>query len=251
MSKVSNWMRKVGLKKKRAKKPESWPFGFHEEEKATFNEVRPYTMTDKRRVLSAIVAVRYIEQHHIEGDIVECGVWKGGSMMAIARTLKNLGSPTRVLHLFDTFEGMVAPTKEDVGDDNYVAKAEYEAKKFPGSEGSDWCFSPLDEVKQNLGKVGYPEHLIRFVKGKVEDTLPGAAPQKIAMLRLDTDWYESTRAEMEHLWPRLVSGGVLIVDDYLYWRGSRQAVDEYITRHGIRILLNPIDGGGVVGVKQA
>ena len=92
---------------------------------------------------------------------------------------------------------------------------------------------------------------VEFVQGRVENTLPAAAPPEIAVLRLDTDWYESTRHELEHLYPRLVDGGVLIVDDYGYWQGARQAVDEYFGETGEAILLNRIDDTGRIAVKRA
>ena len=88
-----------------------------------------------------------------------------------------------------------------------------------------------------------------MVKGKVEDTLPGHAPDHIAVLRLDTDWYASTKHEMEHLYPRLARGGVLIIDDYGHWAGSRQAVDEYLAEHGIHLLLNRTDYTGRMALK--
>lgn len=228
---------------------DEFPPGYAAEELETYRAVAPYTMTDKYRVLTLIHAVRYIERCHIEGDIVECGVWKGGSMMTVARTLQLLGTTARTLYLFDTYEGMPRPTKHDVGPDDFDAGAEYERQMSSGPDGG-WHRVSLDEVKRNLMHTGYPEHHLRFVKGKVEDTLPEAAPAQIALLRLDTDWYESTRWELEHLYPRVSRGGIIIIDDYLYWRGSRQAVDEYTARHGVTLFLGPVDGGAVVGVKQ-
>ncbi len=109
-----------------------------------------------------------------------------------------------------------------------------------------WCYSPLEEVKRNMDSTGYPAAEITYVKGKVEDTLPDAAPAQIAVLRLDTDWYESTRHELEHLYPRLAPGGVLIIDDYGYWSGARKAVDEYF---GDSLLLNRIDNTGRMAIK--
>ena len=83
----------------------------------------------------------------------------------------------------------------------------------------------------------------------VEDTIPNQAPKEIALLRLDTDWYESTLHELEHLYPRLVSGGVLIIDDYGHWRGAREAVDEYIDKHKLKLFLTRIDYTGRLCVK--
>jgi O-methyltransferase len=97
--------------------------------------------------------------------------------------------------------------------------------------------------------TGYDMGRIHFVKGKVEDTIPNGAPSRIAILRLDTDWYESTRHELENLYPRLSPRGVLIIDDYGHWAGCRQAVDEYIHSNKIKLLLNRVDYTGRVAVK--
>jgi len=236
--------------KKTEKGPEKYPRGYSEEEKSTLQEVRPFTMTDKIRVLALIHAVRYVSHAQLPGCIVECGVWKGGSMMSIARTLLNLGVADRELHLFDTFEGMAAPTNKDVRHDEKFALETFEQKKFEDREGSDWCYSPIEEVKRNVESTGYPPEHIHYVKGKVEDTLPLVDLGDIALLRLDTDFYESTLVEMELLYPSLVSGGILILDDYYTWRGSKYAYDEYAAANDLKIFLVPLGGGGaVIGVK--
>ena len=170
-------------------------------------------------------------------------------MMAAARTLVALGSTERTLFLFDTYEGMPEPSAQDVGNDEADTRAKFDRMKLSTREGSRWCYSSLDEVKHNLARTGYPADKMRFIKGRVEDTLPASEPGQIALLRLDTDWYESTDWEMRHLYPKLTRGGVIIVDDYLYWRGCRQAVDEYVAEQKLKLFLNPIDGGGVIGVK--
>ena len=117
------------------------------------------------------------------------------------------------------------------------------------SDTSTWCYSPIEDVKKNVLSTGYPERNVHFIKGKVEDSIPGHIPEKIALLRLDTDWYESTKHEMTHLFPRLVQGGVLIIDDYGHWEGARRAVDEYCADNGIHILLNRVDYTARIGVK--
>lgn len=244
---LGEWLRSVGL---RAPKPQEFPLGYDAAARCAYLEAEPYTMTDKRRVLALIEAVRYLERCQIEGDIVECGVWRGGSMMAASRSLIQAGNTRRRLVLYDTFAGMVSPTALDVNHAGEHAAEKYQKAKLADREGSSWCYCALPDVQRNLAQVGYPPERIQFVEGKVEDTLPKTTPERIALLRLDTDLYESTRAEMEYLYPRLVPGGVLIVDDYLYWGGSRAAVDEYVHKHGLRLLLTPIDGGGVIAVKQ-
>ncbi len=196
--------------------------------------VQPYTMTSPERIGALQNAVRYVVASNIPGDIVECGVWKGGSMMAVALTLQALGAQ-RHLHLFDTFEGMTVPTAVDRN-----IKGELAASLMVAKQGV-WARSPLDEVQDAIRSTGYDERLINYVKGPVEETLPGHAPSSIALLHLDTDWYESTKHELRHLFPRLNVGGVLLIDDYGHWEGARKAVDEYIAENRLPLLLHRID----------
>jgi len=208
----------------------------------------PYTMTGAARLLALIDAVRYVVDAGVPGDLVECGVWKGGSMLAAALVLRALGVEDRALHLYDTFDGMTEPGERD-RDWRGRTPAEF----FRPLTGSDdpraWCRASLETARSTLARSGYDPERIRFVPGPVEHTLAHAAPERVALLRLDTDWYASTRHELEQLWPRLAVGGVLIVDDYGHWRGARRAVDEYFSGDGPRILLSRIDYTGRIGVK--
>lgn len=215
----------------------------------TIRRVLPYTMTSPERLFALIQAMRHVSATGISGDIVECGVWRGGSMMAAALTLLEYGDANRHLHLFDTFEGMSAPTEKDVAVDGQIARDLLAAQRKEDPT-SAWCFATIDDVKATMALTGYEPGRVHFVKGKVEDTIPAHAPERIAVLRLDTDWYESTQHEMEHLFPRLVKGGVLIIDDYGHWRGAREAVDEYLSANGISLLLNRIDYTGRIAVKS-
>jgi len=214
----------------------------------TLNVVRPYTMTSPERVHALIEAVKYVTRSRVPGAIVECGVWRGGSMMAAARTLLSLGSSERDLYLFDTFEGMSPPSEHDVDMGGQRAGAML-ATQSKTDAGSYWCYASLEDVRGALAQVGYPAERVHYVKGKVEETVPAQAPQQIALLRLDTDWYESTQHELRHLFPRLARGGVIIIDDYGHWRGARQAVDEYIAQNQIPLFLHRIDYTGRIGVK--
>lgn len=214
----------------------------------TVRRVAPYTMTSAERVAALCDAVRYVVDAKIPGDIVECGVWKGGSMMAVALMLLDLGECTRDLHLFDTFDGMSAPTGRDVAKDG-VSAAELMARSDRNDPESVWCRAPLDGVKAALNTTGYDAARMFFVQGRVEDTIPASAPDRIALLRLDTDWYDSTKHELTHLFPRLSPGGVLIIDDYGHWAGARQAVDEYLSEYRVPLLLHRIDYTGRSAVK--
>ena len=223
------------------------PYDFSDLEKSILRKVRPFTMTSPERVAVLVESVRHVVMRGIGGDIVECGVWKGGSAMAAALALNSVQSSRR-LWLYDTFEGMSEPTEADVSYDGESAEAQLRTQDIHNAT-SVWCFSPLDEVKANLASTGHPSDQTHFIKGKVEDTIPGEIPEKIALLRLDTDWYESTKHELTHLYPRLVSGGVLIVDDYGYWKGSRKAVDEYFEQNDQRPLLVRVDATARVAIK--
>ena len=206
--------------------------------------VRPFTMTTTSRVYALCLAVDHIQRAAIPGAIVECGVWRGGSAMAAALTLLRTGDTSRPIVLFDTFVGMTTPTEIDqdahgrwAGDllgrdgfESHMVKAE----------------ASLDEVRANLASVGYPS--VEYVVGDVLTTIPSRAPDEIAVLRLDTDWYESTRHELQHLLPRVSAGGILIVDDYGHWRGARRAVDEYLAASGRQLFLCPLDYTGRLAV---
>lgn len=210
--------------------------------------VLPYTMTSPERLYALIQGVRYVSRSGIPGDIVECGVWRGGSMMAVALTLLECGDGQRHLYLFDTYEGMTPPTEQDMTFDGRAARSLLDARRKLEAD-SAWCNAGIDEVRAAMLSTGYDIARTHFVAGDVEKTIPGVVPERISLLRLDTDWYESTRHELRHLYPRLIRGGVLIIDDYGHWKGARQAVDEYLTESGAKLLLNRIDYTGRAAVK--
>jgi len=210
-------------------------------------KVKPFTQTSVDRLSALCEAVKYVVNNQIPGDMVECGVWRGGSMMAVAHMLLLLEDNNRHLYLFDTFEGMTEPSAADISLNGISALNLLDSNQRD-DQNSVWCYAPLEQVEAKMIDVGYDSKKIHFVKGKVEDTIPEQAPKAIAVLRLDTDWYESTRHEMEHLFPRLSPGGVIIIDDYGHWQGARKAVDEYIQENKVKILLNRIDYTGRIGV---
>ena len=212
----------------------------------TYARVAPFTMTTFERVAALCSAVRYVAKHRVPGAIVECGVWRGGSMMAIAETLLGVGVQEHDLYLFDTFSGMPPPGDLDI---RYTGETAADILEEPAEHDRVLASASLDEVRRNVLGVGYEPTRLHFVPGRVEDTIPDQAPPVIALLRLDTDWYESTRHELVHLYPRLSPGGVLLIDDYGCWLGARQATDEYIAEHGLRLLLNRIDSTARIAVK--
>ena len=212
----------------------------------TIRHVQPYTMTSPERLYALIQAVRYVSATAIPGDIVECGVWRGGSMMAVAHALKGVGETARGLFLYDTFTGMPTPSGRD--------------ERFDGEAASDllvaatksspiWASASLEDVMTNLASTGYPMENVHFIRGKVEDTIPQKAPTGICLLRLDTDWYESTKHELTHLYPRLARNGILIIDDYGHWRGAKEATDEYFSESKPTPFLHRIDYTGRLVIK--
>jgi len=209
--------------------PEEYKDMIEPEFHGCYDLCRPYTMTSKERMYVLFNAIHFIIKARIPGDFVECGVWKGGSVMMIAATLKSMGITDRTIYLYDTFDGMTPPTDADIDWKGNSAKdllmqSEKKADTI-------WVYVPIDEVRTNLEKTGYPMDKFKFVRGDVLQTIPENAPEKISLLRLDTDWYESTRHELEHLFPRLSDRGILILDDYGYHQGSRKAVDEYFAKY--------------------
>jgi O-methyltransferase len=206
----------------------------------------PYTKTPSVRVVALCSSIDYVVRHDIPGAIVECGLWRGGSLMAAALRLVDLGVTDRPLYGFDTFAGMTSPTVED---------GEFQMKRWR-KEGVPREQRPenlapgtsLEGVRDLLGRTAFPEQRIHLVKGPVEETVPGDAPPQISVLRLDTDFYSSTLHELIHLYPRLSPGGILIVDDYGGLEGARKAVDEYF--EDVQIFMHRIDHTARIAVKQ-
>jgi O-methyltransferase len=186
-----------------------------------FEEARPYTMTGKETMFALYEAVRYVLARGISGDFVECGVWRGGSALVAALAMRQAGDMRR-LHLYDTFEGMTTPTAIDVDETGHRA-SDY-ITQF-GDDGR-WCYAGENDVRAVFEQKGLTEWT-NFVRGDVLETLKHTVPKAISVLRLDTDWYESTKAELEVLYPLITPGGVIIIDDYGFWEGSRAAVEEY------------------------
>jgi O-methyltransferase len=217
--------------------------------KHVLTRVRPYTMTSDERIIALVDAVRYVVRNRIRGDFVECGVWRGGSMMTMALTLLAEGAADRRLLLYDTFSGMSDPTEADVDFTGQSAKSVLERSPRTGDDVM-WGVSGIEDVRRNMEATGYPRANIAYVQGRVEDTIPQHIPGEIAVLRLDTDWYESTRHELVHLYPLLVENGILIIDDYGHWRGAKAATDEYFARFDRAAYMHRIDYTGRLVIKQ-
>jgi O-methyltransferase len=211
----------------------------------------PFTMTGVARLQALIDAVRYCVRRELPGAFAECGVWRGGSVLAMIITLQELDRSDRDIYLFDTFEGMTRPSEKDTSPyDRPALELWEESRTQPWPELFDPRTFSEEAVRETVLGTGYPEQRLHFIRGPVEETLPKRAPDRLALLRLDTDWYESTRHELFHLFPRLTDGGVLIVDDYGHWDGCKRAVDEYFAEQARPVLLNRIDYAGRIAVKH-
>ncbi len=216
-----------------------------------WRQCSPYTMTSVERGLALYRAVRHLVKNEIAGDILECGVWRGGSSMIAMATLLQLNAANRRVVLLDTFEGMTAPGDYDV---DLLGTSAEEFLALEAEKPGGGIENPtLEDIRRNVATIGYPADLIEYVVGDIRETAYTAPARDIALLRLDTDFYDSTKVEIEVFYPRLVEDGVLIVDDYGHWQGSRRAVDEYfddMRRQGKRApLLTIIDYTGRLAVK--
>jgi len=244
---IKGALKHFGWQLSRVQPQAEYPPDVSPEERQVITMARPFTMTSVERLIALVHAVKHLVQTGCPGSFLECGVWKGGSMMAIAETLLSLGVRDRDLYLFDTFEGLPAPSDLDCRFDGESAR---DKSALLASQNEKWCYASLEEVKENLKRTSYPPERIHFIKGKVEETIPEQlAPGPIALLRLDTDWYASTRHELEHLFPQLSPGGILIIDDYGHWQGARQAVDEFLAREKRPAFLHRVDYSARLLVK--
>jgi hypothetical protein len=216
--------------------------------KRIYEVTKKLTMTSVERMYSMYKATEYVINANIAGDIVECGVWKGGSSMIAALTMQKLHNFKKKIYLYDTYAGMTEPTKFDKSLDNDDLVYDY-WKNNKSGDINKWCYLSPDEVKANLYRTGFPKNKLVFVEGDVEETIPKITPRKISLLRLDTDWYKSTYHELNCLYPLITQDGVLILDDYGHWRGARMATDRYFRENKINILLNRIDYTGRIAIK--
>ena len=202
---------------------------------------KPFTMTSEKRLRQTIDTIDYIVKNNIEGDIIEVGVWRGGTVMAMVMKLIQLGVSNRHVHLYDTFEGMTDASEKDVNPQGDMAGPLMEA--FPSLK----CIASIEEVMYNISCAGYPIEFIHFHKGDIRKVDLNIIPEKIACLRLDIDWYELYKFCLSVFEPHVQPGAPITIDDYGYWSGCKEAVDEYLedTKEIIKI-----DGVGVYWYKE-
>ena len=219
-----------------------------------YEECERFTYTPMERMFVLYKLVKHIIINKIPGDIVECGVWQGGSCMLIAKTLMLHGDIDRKIYLYDTFEGYNEPTTKDIEiiSGKPVKEVLQSKKNFVEDKNNflTWCYAPLDLVKNNLLSTKYPEDKLILVKGKVEETIPKIIPDNIALMRLDTNWYESTKHELTHLYPIIVKHGVICLNDYGHYQGAQDAYKEYWKENNIESCLIRTDYSNRVAIKQ-
>ena len=146
------------------------------------------------------------------------------------------------IYMFDTYEGLTKPGKYDYSSADPVLRMNNQKviktwkAHQTGENSSTWCYSSLEDVKKNVYKTKYPKDKLHFIKGDVMKTLleKQTIPDKISVLRLDTDWYESSKFELEKLYHKVVEGGIVILDDYFQWEGQRRATDEFFQENNIK-----------------
>ena len=225
-------------------------FGYDDEPeiKKMASLVRHRTMLSFERLATLCLQVRYLDAYQLPGALVECGVWRGGAaaMMVLAH-LRSGSVPWRHIHLFDSWQGLPEPDEEHDG--------KFAVDFSGGGKGGalkpiGQCVAGLDETRTLLEEeIGYPAELIHYHVGWFQETLPRTDVGEIALLRLDGDWYESTRVCLEHLYSKVVKNGVVVLDDYGYWAGCRKATDEFIDQQSQPIMLHHIDSTGRYFIK--
>lgn len=206
------------------------------------NKIAPYTMTlnfGLEATYALFQAVKYIVQNKIPGDVVECGVWRGGSMMLIAYALQHFGDTSRQLYLYDTYAGFTEPEDIDIDFDGQAMKPVWTQATHKGLKMG--FGGSVEDVRANLRLTGYPEEGMHFIAGDVLQTIPATLPSRIAVLRLDTDWYKSTLHELQHLYDLIVPHGVMFIDDYGWCRGARQATDEFFGDRSFKPMMHRVD----------
>lgn len=202
-----------------------------------------YSMSGEKRMSHLTKCIKFIHENNIEGDFVECGVWQGGNLI-LMQNLNHHFKLKKKIYGYDTFEGMTAPSKFDIDKDNQKASIllNHEKKIENLASKNIWCYSGLETVNKNL-KINTVNNDIILIKGDVCQTLKinKNIPKNISLLRLDTDFYDSTKTELEILFPLVVKNGIIIVDDYGHWNGQKKAVDEFLKEKNISPFMFEVD----------
>lgn len=211
----------------------------HQDAYQTIKICAEYSMTTLERLFVLYNLSKYIEDSKIDGDLVECGVWKGGSAGVMADVALKIGKAKRTIWLYDSYEGLPEPTKDDGSTAIKFSNNKSEGKLESIGE----CYAQEDYVLELMKKINYPNDKIKIIKGWFQDTVPKIKPEKIAILRLDGDWYESTKICITELYDKVVKGGIIVIDDYGDWEGCKKAIDEFFLLKNISPFLHHVDKG--------
>ena len=207
-------------------------------------------MTGPHRMYALVKCLENVVENNIEGDFVECGVWRGGNLI-LSQKIFDKHSSNKKVYGYDTFSGMTEPSSNDV--DFRLDFAETLMKKTNKIDNKKniWAFVSKEKVLFNISKF-FKKHNIKLIEGDVRETLlvNENLPSKISILRIDTDWYDSTKVELEILFPLLQKKGFLIIDDYGHFMGAKKAVDEYFEKNNIKPYLHIVDYSCRVFIKQ-
>ena len=204
-----------------------------------FNKINELSLTSLPNRWSLLQSLHYINNNNIKGDIVETGVFKGANLVLINNFLKKFNIDKKI-YAYDTYAGQPEPSNLD-----FDLKGTSMIDKFSDLKKKKIIpvYCSLEAVKENVSKFSNTDlSKIIFVKGKVEDTLEleKNIPSQISLLRLDTDFHDSIKKSLEILYPRLISGGVLIIDDYGHFKGAKLAVDNYF-KNKQKIWMHRVD----------
>lgn len=193
-------------------------------------KVQPYTLSDCNRLQKLIQLAKYVNQHNIPGDFVECGVYKGGSAAVIAQSL----GEQRHLWLYDSFAGMPATGEKD-------GEA---AKEYIGE-----CLSSIDDVRQVMARVGTKPSQYTIKPGWFDQTFQAQLPQQVALLHCDADWYDSVKLVLKTFYPLIPEGGCVILDDFGYWEGCRAAFYDFCYQYDEKPVLERVTNSQAYWIK--
>ena len=202
------------------------------------------TMVTYDGMLSLVDQSRFCEEHNIPGSFVELGTWKGGCLGLMAQANFSYGRTRRMLHGFDSFEGLPAPREDEDFDSNIAEAFKITREQADGSLSSIGALlSDQTDVERLLNRIGYPREYIKLHKGWFQKTVPTAAETigPIAILRLDGDLYDSYMIPLRHLYNLVVPGGFIIIDDWMF-RGCRNAVRQFLAERGSSEYICYVDG---------
>ena len=241
---INSISKKFGYRLIKIQKNKNWSedfVGISQFEKKTLETCSNFSMTGFDRMFFLIKAINQIHIDNVEGDFVECGVWRGGNLILFQKLIEKLNIKNKKIFAYDTFEGMTTPGNSDFSVNNEKALNiinNLKKKNIDPAKNIVLAKCDLENVKYNYYKNTKKNNNLILIKGDVEKTLKikKNLPKKISILRLDTDWYKSTKIELETLFPLLSKNGILIIDDYGYWKGSKKAVDNYFKKKQINLI---------------